>query len=549
MTETRVGSAKKARTLFECADRQGIRIPSSCGRMGRCHECIVEVRSGYENLSEPSDSESFLAKPYRLACQASVQGSCEDSKFQPLWKETKVLCSEEALDPSWEMDPPVSLREDDVLYYGELIGRRRNALLGVSVDLGTTTIAIELVELTTGEVQASCGIDNPQSFGGSDVMNRISYDGDPNNAGELQNAVVAAINREVRNLTGAIGCTPGDVYELVVVGNTTMRDLFFGLDVQPIGQRPYRSVTEGVRRERGTSTSLNFRARDLGLRINRQARAYGPPILSGHLGSDVVCALASVQMMGFDPAVGPESGTSMFIDVGTNTEIVIRHKGFLYAASTPAGPAFEGGEISCGMRAFDGAIESLQLGDNGIPSEFLVIGDETPKGFCGSGLIDLLAELRSAGIIDEQGVLFQDSKIREFDLKGGIDLSVSRNDMSLLCQAKAANYSGQYLLMQAAGIGPSDIDTFYLAGAFANYVDPCNAISIGFLPPVAPERIRKVGNAASIGARMLLLSGKLRDRVELQQGDVNHVELEMCEGFFDAFVEGCQIKPMPTVIT
>ena len=150
---------------------------------------------------------------------------------------------------------------------------------------------------------------------------------------------------------------------------------------------------------------------------------------------------------------------------------------------------------------------------------------------------------------DEQGVLFQDSKIREFDLKGGIDLSVSRNDMSLLCQAKAANYSGQYLLMQEAGIGPSDIDTFYLSGAFANYVDPCNAVSIGFLPPVAPERIRKVGNAASLGARMLLLSDKLRNRVELQQGDVKHVELEMCEGFFDAFVEGCQIKPMPMVIT
>ena len=549
MTDTQIGSAKKAHTLFECADRQGLRIPSSCSRMGRCHECIVEVTSGYENLSEPSDTESFLAKPYRLACQASVQGSCEDAQFQALWQETKVLRSEEALDPSWEMYPPVRLREDDVLYYGERIGRRRNALLGVSVDLGTTTIAIELVELTTGVVQASCGIDNPQSFGGSDVMNRISYDGEPNNVGELQKAAVSAINREVRNLTGAIGCTPVDVHELVVVGNTTMRDLFFGLDVQPIGQRPYRSVTEEGRRERGTSTSLDFRARDLGVRINRQAHAYGPPILSGHLGSDVVCALAAVRMMGFDPSVGPEPGTSMFVDVGTNTEIVIRHKGVLYAASTPAGPAFEGGEISCGMRAFNGAIESLQLGDDGIPSEFLVIGDETPKGFCGSGLIDLLAELRSAGIIDEQGVLFQDSKIREFDLKGGIDLSVSRNDMSLLCQAKAANYSGQYLLMQEAGIGPSDIDTFYLSGAFANYVDPCNAVSIGFLPPVAPERIRKVGNAASLGARMLLLSDKLRNRVELQQGDVKHLELEMCEGFFDAFVEGCQIKPMPMVIT
>jgi uncharacterized 2Fe-2S/4Fe-4S cluster protein (DUF4445 family) len=233
--------------------------------------------------------------------------------------------------------------------------------------------------------------------------------------------------------------------------------------------------------------------------------------------------------------------TCMLVDVGTNTEVVISHRGRMVAASCPAGPAFEGGLITYGMTGCDGAIESVTL--NGHGWSFRTIGDVDPRGICGSGLIDLLAELRRSGRMAPKGMFAGRARVLSIVPERGI--TFSRADASNLAQAKAANVCGQRIVMRHAGVEPADIQRLYLAGGFANYINVRNAIEIGFLAPVAEDRIVKVGNAALAGAREMLLSRSRRLRIEELVKRIEHVELETVPDFFDIFVEGCQFKPMP----
>jgi uncharacterized 2Fe-2S/4Fe-4S cluster protein (DUF4445 family) len=368
-------------------------------------------------------------------------------------------------------------------------------------------------------------------------MHRISYDGSPFR-GELHKAVINAVNHEIREMSRRLGFSRQAIYEVVIAGNSTMRDLFFKLDVQTIGQRPYKSMVEhefleGKRR----TTALCEEARRLGLQVNPKARIYALPLVASHVGADTAADLVAIEME-------TQREVVMLVDVGTNTEVVVGHGGRMLTASCPAGPAFEGGLVKHGMPGCDGAIESIRMVNNHF--EYQTIGAGEPLGICGSGLIDLLAELRRNGLMTPKGVF--SNKRFEIPVAPERGITLSRQDASNLAQAKAANYCGQFIVMRQFGVGPTDISKLYLAGGFANYVNVGNAVEIGFLTPVPEERIVKIGNAAVQGAKEVLLSRRKRQSIDNLVKRIEHVELETTPDFFDVFVEGCQFKPMPKEI-
>ena len=528
----------KGKKIFDYADEIEVRVPTSCGRTGICHECIIEVRQGMQSLCERTEAEAFLRENYRLACQAAVEDTAGDVEFTLLRRTPKILTKQTRRNV--QLDPAVTRDGEQVFYRGELIDKYRGRMLGLAIDVGTTTVVLELVDLETGEEVFNESFENPQRFGGSDIMNRISYDaGDFN--GELHNAFINTLNTEIRGMCAESNITRHVIYEIVIVGNATMRDLCFGLNVQPIGQKPYKSMIEHeVLDGKRKTTTLCESARRLRIAANKNARVWGAPLIASHVGGDVVADLVAIDMV-------HQTGTVMLVDAGTNTEVVIGNKDRLLAASCPAGPAFEGGLVTYGMPGCEGAIETLRFergnGDQ-PPSGFAyeTIGDAPPQGLCGSGLIDLIAELRRNDMMTPKGV-FAD-KANRFDIVPEQGITFSRNDASELAQAKAANYCGQIILMRKFGVTPETVDKLYLAGGFANYVDVQAAIDIGFLAPVPVERIEKVGNAAAQGARELMLSQTKRDEIEQLIKNIEHVELETMEDFFDVFVEGCQFKPM-----
>ena len=528
-------------TLFDCADELAVEVPTSCMRNGRCHECVVEVSAGEDALCARTEAESFLRPPYRLACQALVERDDIDVAFAPLRRRPRILVrahADAAAAPA-AFDPLVTRRGDEVLYDGEVVDRYRGHMFGLAVDLGTTTVVLDFVDLESGKSVHSAAFENPQAFGGSDVMHRISYDRD-DKAGELQKAAASAINRAIVDGCTRLGTNRQAIYEIVVAANSTMRDILFKLDVQGIGQKPYKSSIEHafLAGERA-NTALSARALRLGLRANRSARVYGLPLIASHVGGDAAAALVALEQ-GF-----AEAETAMLVDMGTNTEVVVKHGGRMLAASCPAGPAFEGGLVRYGMPACDGAIETVRLGADGAAT-YETIGGKAPLGLCGSGLIDLLAALRRDDVLTAKGVFTADRRQKDMTVVPEHGITFSKEDASNLGQAKAANYCGQYIVMRALGVDPAAVERLYLAGGFANYVNVRNAQSIGLLAPVPEARVVKAGNAAARGARAILLSRTRRRTLEREVQAIEHIELETTPDFFDLFVDGCQFKPMPT---
>jgi uncharacterized 2Fe-2S/4Fe-4S cluster protein (DUF4445 family) len=519
------------KSIFDYADNLKVKVPTSCGRTGECHECIVEVRRGGDALSPPTDAEVFLRDNYRLACQALIVDPAADIEFAVLRRQPRILT--ESIRRKVEHDPQTTRRGDGVYYAGSQIDTYQGNIYGLAIDAGTTTVALNLVDLETGEIVYTASFENPQRFGGSDIMNRISYDGG-RFAGELQQVMLSSINFEIGDMSRRLGFHRRRIYEVVIVGNATMRDILFGLDVQPIGQKPYKSVTQ-TEMEQGLreSTVLNVSAADLGLRVYPQANVYSGPIIGSHVGSDVAADLLAIGMDEEDEVV-------MLIDVGTNTEVVVGNRHRMMVASCPAGPAFEGGQITYGMPGYDGAVESVEITNGGV--NYKTIGNVEPQGICGSGLVDLLAELRRTGKMSELGV-FEDGN-GEFVFEQEKGMSLSRSDISSLAQAKSANYSGQYIVLRSYGTELDDVARLYLAGGFANYVNVQNALGIGFIANMPQEKIVKVGNAALEGATIMLVSGKMRRTMEDMVGRMEHLELETTSDFFDIFVEGCMFNPM-----
>ena len=527
-------AAQAGVTLFDSAEAAGVRVPTSCRTNGKCKECVVEIVEGADLLTPPTPAEKHLTPPFRLSCQSVVVADagrirCHTMRRGQMRIEHHAV-SMPGTGRQLDLDPAVTRDGDRVLIDGVEVARSSETLHGLAIDLGTTTVVVRLLNLETGELVATSSFENPQRFGGSDVMSRIHYDTE--HPGKLLRRTLAGY---LTHVIEAFPIDPQTIYEVVVVGNSTMRDLFFRQNVYSIGQTPYQSITEIELAEgRRTSTGLEETGRRSLLPIHPKARVYGAPIISGHVGADAAACMLAVDLAHEDRLVA-------IMDIGTNTELIVGNRHRILAASCPAGPAFEGGAISCGMPALDGAIEDVRIDADG-DIRLGVIGGVAPQGICGSGLIDALSELRRTDRMNEMG-RFDDGADRVvLDEVRGVHLLES--DVNELAQAKGANVAGLRTVMSHYGAAFDEIDVFYLAGGFGRHIKVDAAKRIGLIPDLPDDRIVRIGNAAIEGATAALLSRRRRRELEDVVRRVEHCRLETHPDFFDFFVFGCQFTPV-----
>lgn len=533
-------------SLFTAAEQAGVRVPTSCVTQGKCKECVVEVTSGMDLLSAPTEFEKHLdvrGSSFRLSCQCRVAADEGEIAYHTMRRghmriERSGLHLPAGHDTT-TLDPAVARDGDRIVdtITGEEIDRSSGPIHGLAIDLGTTTIVVRLLDLETGEVVADTSFENPQRFGGSDVMSRIQYD-----TGHPGRLLMRTLAGYLSHAIAELPVDPLSIYDVVIVGNSTMRDIFFRQSVYSIGQNPYRSITE-IEMAEGTrtTTSLTTRGRRSLLPIHPNARVYGLPIISGHVGADAAACLLAMNLANEDRLVA-------VMDIGTNTELLVGNRHRLLAASCPAGPAFEGGAISCGMPGLEGAIEDVALDDDGT-FRLGVIGGGRPEGICGSGLVDLMSELVRTGRMNAMGRF--DEGIERVTLDAGQDVYFLESDVNELAQAKGANIAGLQVVFDQYGIQFDDVEVFYLAGGFGRHLKVEASKRIGLIPNLPDDRILQVGNAALEGATIALVSRARRLEIEALVRRIEHCRLETHPGFFDFFVDGCQFKPadarLPTV--
>ena len=323
-----VTEARPGLSLFEQAESLGVYVPTSCRKQGKCRECLVEIIDGAEYLSDRRPQESHLQDKFRLSCQTTVVGPsgvvrCHTMRRGEMRIERRAVNLPGSVQ-HLKIDPCVTRVGNQVFLDGEIIDQSDGPLYGLAMDLGTTTVVIRLLNLETGEIVADESFENPQRFGGSEVMSRIQYDTE--HEGKLLQRTLAGY---VRHAIESFNVEPKSIYEMVVAGNSTMRDLFFRLDVYSIGQNPYRSITElELRDGKRTTTSLSSRAGRLLLRMHPKARVYGMPIISGHVGADAAACMLAIDLANEDRLVA-------IMDIGTNTELIVGNKHKILAASCP----------------------------------------------------------------------------------------------------------------------------------------------------------------------------------------------------------------------
>ena len=533
--------ARGGLSLFDHAVLMGIEVPTSCRKQGKCRECMVEVVEGMDLLSAMTEAEGHLKGRFRLSCQTSVTGAGGQVRCHTM-RRGQMRIERQAFGlPAGrgrvELDPAVTRDGDRILIDGVEVERSAEPINGLAMDLGTTTVVLRLLDLETGELIADTSLENPQRFGGAEVMSRIAYDTE--HPGRLLLRTLAGY------LTHAIEKFPVDpktIYEMVVVGNSTMRDLFFRQSVYTIGQTPYRSLTEIEMAEgkRATTSLVESGLRSL-LPIHPRARVYGAPIISGHVGADAAAAMLAVDL-------AHEERLIAIMDIGTNTELIVGNRHRVLAASCPAGPAFEGGAIACGMPALEGAIEAVKIEDDGSFG-LRVIGNGQPEGICGSGLIDSLSELLRTGQMNDKG-RFEEDLNRITLWRGGSnkeDVYLLESDVNELAQAKGANVAGLHVVFSVYGIDFDDIEVFYLAGGFGRHLNVEASKRVGLVPSIDSAKIVQAGNTAIEGATIALLSRSKRQELEDLVKKAEHCRLETHPNFFDFFVEGCQFKPVEAI--
>ena len=422
----------------------------------------------------------------------------------------------------------------------------RDKVYGLAIDVGSTTLAVHLCDLLTGEVLASLGRMNPQIRFGEDLMSRVSFammhEG---GAVEMTDAVRAALGELTAEAAAAAGVNPADVLEVAVAGNPVMHHLLLGLDPAPLGFAPFALATD-----EGTEVA----ASEIGLSLNDAARAYALPCIAGHVGADAAGVVLSEMPY-------RKKEITLIIDVGTNAELVLGNSERLLAASSPTGPAFEGAQISCGQRAAPGVVERVRIDPATLEPRYRVIGDErwsgeggfapAPSGICGSGIVEALAEMFLAGILLPDGTI--DGALAERTPRivrtgrtfayvlhaGEPEVSITQNDVRQIQLAKAALYAGARLLMDR--LGTDTVDRVTLAGAFGSQIDPKYALILGMTPDCAPERVTSAGNAAGTGARIALLNRRLRREIEREVRRIEKVETAVEPRFQEHFVDAMAI--------
>ncbi len=570
-------------TLLDAARATGVGLVSLCGGEGWCQSCAVRLESG--ECQPPSEaerlvfSEDALAEGHRLACQAvpqsdvkiylppeslsapqrlQIEGEESIVALEPLVRVIDLVLSPPRLvdqqsdtqrirvaladqgysnivinfpllgslsdvirDQGWRAR--LVLREDHLI----AILPPDSKVLGLAIDIGTTKLAVYLVDLTNGETIAKAGAMNPQIAYGEDVISRIAFsEQGPDERKLLQSCLVRALNAILVELCASAGVSHNQIVQAVVVGNTAMHHLFAGLPVRQLALAPYIPAV---------SESLSFQASQVGLELALGGVILLLPNIAGYVGADHVAVILATKLW-------KASHPVMAIDIGTNTEISLAVNGHLYSCSCASGPAFEGAHIRDGMRAAPGAIERMQI-INGKVMTF-TIGDLPPVGICGSGILDVVAELRKEGILDGKGALRPvhpgirtSQQGLEFMLVPGEkaghgrEITITRRDVNEIQLAKAAIRTGIEILLEAAGIQADSVEEWIIAGAFGSYINLESAIRIGLLPQVPLERFKQIGNAAGMGAKQALLSARQLHEVEQVAQNVHYLELTVYEDF------------------
>lgn len=584
--------------LLEAARLVGLRITSICGGHGRCGRCRVIVDKKGKNAGPVTEVEEFhllreeLSAGYRLACRAIVEGDLtvkipEESrsatqrlqaegvetlvKPEPSVKKYYIELQKPTLeDHSSDVDRllnelasrynlkdlevrydvlknlPQTLRASDwkvtaVVWDGkEIIGLepddtvRRN--FGYAVDIGTTKLAGYLVDIHTGEVVAAKSLVNPQVTYGDDVLTRISYAtrGDEE-LDRLQQLVVSAANQILLENCQTSGISPREVYEMTVVGNTAMHHIFLKLPPKDLALSPYTPVVRN---------GLDIEAEKIGVKMNPKGNVHVLPVIAGFVGADAVSVILAT-------GAHRRREFCLTLDIGTNTEVILGGEDRILACSCASGPAFEGARIKHGTRAESGAIEKTKIDPETLEVHYQTVDEVDPCGICGSAMVDILAEMLKAGIIDVAGRIntkVDSSRLRvgeagqEFVLVDGEETSIGRDivvtqrDIRELQLAKAAIHTGIEILLRKRGITERHIEFLFIAGALGSHVDPESAGIIGLYPEINTERVNIVGNAAGTGARMALLSRKVRKEAERVSKRVQYVELAAEPGFRTEFL-------------
>jgi uncharacterized 2Fe-2S/4Fe-4S cluster protein (DUF4445 family) len=580
--------------LLAAAQAAGVQLASVCGGIGSCDSCKIRLVNGslsrrtLEEQAALSDAE--LEAGFRLACQ-SIPLTDVKIEIPPESLTAPQRLQVEGVETQLEIDPAIrpldvavepatlqDLRGDDArllaaleedgirevnLPYEVLRGLpeilRGNAwqarlaldgnrviaalppgesLLGVAVDVGTTKVAVYLVDLSSGKTLAKAGVMNPQVSFGEDVVSRIAYaNQNPAQRQLLHQRIISALNDLIAELCKQTSSRQEQIVEAVVVGNTAMHHFFLNLPVQQLGAAPYVPALSG---------SIELQASQVGLQLAGGARLFVPPNIAGYVGADHVSMLLATD-------VWRAKGNVLAMDIGTNTEISLVSDGKILSCSTASGPVFEGAHIHDGMRAAPGAIERVQI--QGEKVRIQTIEDLSPVGICGSGILDAVSEMIKAGILDRSGRLLTGHPlVNQVDSSVGLQLAgapesghgrpvrVDRKDVHEIQLAKGAIRAGTQILLIEAGLTDQDLDEIVIAGAFGTYIYIPSAIQVGMLPDLPLERFRQVGNAAGVGARQMLISRERRKHASEICRKVNYIELTTHVDFTDQFMEAIFFK-------
>jgi len=576
-------------TVLEAARRSGIEIVVLCGGVGSCAACRVRLVSG--DLTPPTLAEideisyADLNAGVRLACQASAR-SCVKIHIPPQSLTTPQRLQVEGGEVA-EFDDPVvrvidvevppphiyDLRSDafrlrsalpppanqELVINPRLLGELSDQLrdqswqltaamrgsemvavlpyrsqgLGLAVDMGTTKIAAYLLKLSDGKPLAKKGVMNPQICYGEDVISRIAYT-DTHKEGRrvLQECLVETLNGLITSLCAEAGVQTQQIVEVVTVGNTAIQHFFAGFPLRQLALSPYVS---------SVNKPIDLSAHELGLNLSPGVYVYLPAIVGGFVGADHVAMMLATKAY-------KARQTTLALDIGTNTEISLVNDGNLICCSCASGPAFEGAHIKHGMRAANGAIERLQILDGEV--RYQTIGSQRPLGLCGSGILDAVAALRKSGLIDGRGVFKADHPRlitcehgKEFllvasqDSGCGQDITIDRRDINEILLAKSAIRTGIELLLRIAELEENDIQHFVVAGAFGQYLDIESAITIRMFPDLPRERFEQVGNAAGLGAQMMLVSAQARAAAYEFAQRMTYIELMTQPAFKEVFMQ------------
>ena len=584
----RRGPCPEGGTLLDAARALGVDLVNICGGYGSCARCKVQLVAGKLSPIGPREAGKLsaleLAQGYRLACLAKPLSDCRvhvPPESLTALQRTQV----EGLEVPAEVEPSVSsfvaqmarptlddLRGDDErliqalaadhgiaaaipdLEVARLAGAELRRLdwqarvtlrgsevihvaaadapwLGLAVDIGTTKVAAYIVDLTSGQTLASRGAMNPQIVYGEDVIARLLYAGKgADEAARLQALLADGLSQLAADACAEIGAQPADIVDAVIVGNTAIHHLFLRLPVQQLAAAPYVPAVRGA---------VDVKAREIGVRLAPGACVHLLPNIAGYVGADHVAMLLAT-------GVAARADTVLAIDIGTNTEMCLIHHEQMTSLSCASGPAFEGAHIKFGMRAAPGAIERVRIVD-GRP-EYQTIGGQPPVGLCGSGLLDAVAHLRRAELLDRNGRLagpgvreaegdFEFVIAGEAEAGNNWAITVTQHDIRELQLAKGAIRCGIDTLLQNAGITAAGLDQVIIAGAFGTYIDVESAITIGLLPEVPPDRVSQVGNAAGTGARLALISQAHRQYAQDLAQRVHYLELARAPRFMRNFAE------------